>query len=231
MWKSGWQRNVPDVTFWTMSMRGVGGSWQLAQVHFLHSHGLIPVRVTATHCPSGELKIESQAKNTGELYMLSKAALTWTKYIQLSCTVINLNLSFLFFLTQDSVCKMTRPHTGNYNMSSSMTLFCYCQELSEAEQHQKFPWACVFLMIKMTLRARFDFSMAPHFCVGEMTVSLSAICGHGCLRPFLSLKVLHSCFSLFASNRFSRNRQLHSVRSADSRKMSILPECCHNSGL
>lgn len=51
------------------------GSWH----RFIspHSDGLIPVRATATQCPSTELKIVTEAKNSWELCSL-EAALTWT---------------------------------------------------------------------------------------------------------------------------------------------------------
>lgn len=101
---------------------GGGDSWQLAQVHSLHSDGLIPVRATATQCPSRELKIVTEAKNSGELCSL-KAALTWPH---------SANTLWSFPYTGQSLenWKVTRLYIRNYNMSSSRTLLFYCQILS-----------------------------------------------------------------------------------------------------
>lgn len=127
-----------------MNMQRDWDSWQLAQVHSLHSDGLIPVRATATQCPSGDLKIVTQAKNSGELCSL-KAALTWAHSTKLCCHT-------LWSFPQTGQCietvKMTRLYI--YNMSCSiMTLFLPSSTLlPQIEKHQKFPWAplaCVWV--------------------------------------------------------------------------------------
>lgn len=68
---------IPTMNVWRGAAGGVGsgGGVQLAQVYSPHSDGLIPVRATATQCPSGGLKIGAEAKNSAALCSL-KAALT-----------------------------------------------------------------------------------------------------------------------------------------------------------
>lgn len=105
VWTPGWERNVPDVMFSTVNTLRGWKSWQLVQVCPLHSDGLIPVRDTATQCPSAELKIVTGAKNSGELCSL-KAALTWARP---NCIVI---LYTIFFPQRGD-------HVGNSNISSA----------------------------------------------------------------------------------------------------------------
>ncbi len=223
-----------------MNMQRGWDSWQLAQVHSLHSDGLIPVRATATQCPSGELKIVTEAKNSGELCSL-KAALTCAHWTKLYCHTLS---SFSYTGQCIENCKNDQIIHGKLQyvfFRNDLLFLLSSTQLSCIEKHQKFPWvqlACVWVtcfvhrsplpIIKTTLQ-HLSFWWLLTFVLKKWP---------SCCQPSA---VMTACSSLSPSfhswlsspslplpcHLFSQHSILHTV---DSHKMSGLYKHCRCSG-